>query len=448
MQSTAYVDQVLETVRKRNAGEPEFHQAVEEVLRSIEPVLDRRPEYLDARILDRLVEPERVISFRVTWQDDTGAIQVNRGFRVQFNSAIGPYKGGLRFHPTVYLGILKFLAFEQIFKNSLTTLPMGGGKGGSDFDPKGKSDAEVMRFCQSFMTELQRHIGADVDVPAGDIGVGGREIGYLFGQYKRLRNEFTGVLTGKGLGWGGSLIRPEATGYGCVYFCEEMLKTRGESFEGKRCLVSGSGNVAQYTVEKLNQLGAKVLTLSDSSGTVYDPEGIDSEKLAYVMELKNVRRGRIKEYAQEYGVQYLEGARPWQIPCDCAFPCATQNEISGADARALLDNGCYLVGEGANMPTTPEGVEAFLQAGILYAPGKAANAGGVAVSGLEMAQNSMHLSWTREEVDARLRDIMTSIHQAASEAAAEHGCPGNYVAGANIAGFVKVADAMLAQGVV
>jgi glutamate dehydrogenase (NADP+) len=448
VQSTAYVDQVLETVRKRNAGEPEFHQAVEEVLRSIEPVLDRRPEYLDARILDRLVEPERVISFRVTWQDDTGAIQVNRGFRVQFNSAIGPYKGGLRFHPTVYLGILKFLAFEQIFKNSLTTLPMGGGKGGSDFDPKGKSDAEVMRFCQSFMTELQRHIGADVDVPAGDIGVGGREIGYLFGQYKRLRNEFTGVLTGKGLGWGGSLIRPEATGYGCVYFCEEMLKTRGESFEGKRCLVSGSGNVAQYTVEKLNQLGAKVLTLSDSSGTVYDPEGIDSEKLAYVMELKNVRRGRIKEYAQEYGVQYLEGARPWQIPCDCAFPCATQNEISGADARALLDNGCYLVGEGANMPTTPEGVEAFLQAGILYAPGKAANAGGVAVSGLEMAQNSMHLSWTREEVDARLRDIMTSIHQAASEAAAEHGCPGNYVAGANIAGFVKVADAMLAQGVV
>ncbi|MDH7568572.1 MAG: NADP-specific glutamate dehydrogenase [Armatimonadota bacterium] len=448
MQSSVYVEQVLDVVKKRNAGEPEFHQAVEEVLRSIEPVLDRRPEYVDARILERLVEPERVIIFRVPWQDDTGAVQVNRGFRVQFNSAIGPYKGGLRFHPTVYLGILKFLAFEQIFKNALTTLPMGGGKGGSDFDPKGKSDGEVMRFCQSFMTELYRHIGADVDVPAGDIGVGGREIGFLFGQYKRLRNEFTGVLTGKGLGWGGSLIRPEATGYGCVYFCEEMLKTRGDTFEGKVCLVSGSGNVAQYTVEKLNQLGAKVVTLSDSGGTVYDPDGIGPEKLAYVMELKNVRRGRIREYAEEFKVQYLEGARPWHIPCDCAFPCATQNEITGEDARTLLRNGCYVIGEGANMPTTPEGVEAFVKAGVLYAPGKAANAGGVAVSGLEMAQNSMHLSWTREEVDARLRDIMSSIHRAAAEAAAEHGAPGNYVMGANIAGFVKVADAMLAQGIV
>ncbi len=449
MSSSVVVDQVLEVVKKRNPSEPEFLQAVIEVLRSITPVLDKHPEYVDARILDRIVEPERVIMFRVPWLDDSGRVQVNRGFRIQFSSAIGPYKGGLRFHPTVYLGILKFLAFEQIFKNSLTTLSMGGGKGGSDFDPKGKSDNEVMRFCQSFMTELQRHISEDIDVPAGDIGVGGREIGFLFGQYKRIRGEFTGVLTGKGLDWGGSLIRPEATGYGCVYFCEQMLKTRGETFEGKVCTVSGSGNVAQYTIEKLNQLGAKAVTLSDSSGTIYDKNGIDDEKLAYIMDLKNNRRGRIKEYAEKYkGVQYFENSNPWHIPCDCAFPSATQNEISGEDAKKLLDNGCYVVGEGANMPTTPEGVELFQKAKILYGPGKAANAGGVAVSGLEMSQNSMRLSWTREEVDNRLKLIMASIHDAAAKTAEEYGNPGDYVMGANIAGFVKVADAMLAQGVV
>jgi glutamate dehydrogenase (NADP+) len=443
------VNEVLDVVRKRNPGEPEFHQAVQEVLRSIAPVLDRHPEYVDARIAERLVEPERVIVFRVSWLDDAGRVQVNRGFRVQFSSAIGPYKGGLRFHPTVYLGILKFLGFEQVFKNSLTTLPMGGGKGGSDFDPKGKSDAEVMRFCQSFMTELYRHIGQDLDVPAGDIGVGGREIGYLFGQYKRIRGDFTGVLTGKGLAWGGSLIRPEATGYGCVYFCEEMLKTRGEGFTGKVCTVSGSGNVAQYTVQKLNQLGGKVVSLSDSDGTIHDKDGIDDEKLAWVMDLKNLRRGRIREYAERFkGARYLEGKRPWGIPCQCAFPSATQNEVSAEDAKTLVKSGCFVVGEGANMPTMPEGVEVFQAAKVLYGPGKAANAGGVAVSGLEMTQNSMRLSWSREEVDARLKRIMSSIHEASASTAREYGRAGDYVMGANIAGFVKVAEAMLAQGVV
>ena len=449
MNTTTYVDQVFETVKKRNPGEPEFLQAVTEVFRSIVPVLDRHPEYVDSRILDRLVEPERVVMFRIPWQDDQGRAQVNRGFRIQFSSAIGPYKGGIRFHPTVYLGILKFLAFEQVFKNSLTTLPMGGGKGGSDFDPKGKSDAEVMRFCQSFMTELCRHIGADTDVPAGDIGVGGREVGYMFGQFKRMRNEFTGVLTGKGLAWGGSLIRPEATGYGCVYFCEQMLKTRGEDFRGKTCLVSGSGNVAQFTVEKLNEYGAKCITLSDSEGTIYDKDGIDPEKLSWVMELKNNRRGRIREYATKFPkAEYFEGRRPWHIPAQCAFPSATQNEISGEDAQELVKNGCYVVGEGANMPTMPDGVEIFREAKILYGPGKAANAGGVATSGLEMAQNSMRISWTRQEVDQRLKMIMTSIHDVAHQTASEYGAPGDYVLGANIAGFVKVADAMLAQGLV
>jgi len=447
--TAAYVDEVLDTVKKRNPGEPEFLQAVTEVFQSLAPVMERHPEYAEARILERLVEPERVVMFRVPWQDDKGRFQVNRGFRIEFSSAIGPYKGGLRFHPSVYLGILKFLAFEQVLKNSLTTLPMGGGKGGSDFDPKGKSDAEVMRFCQSFMTELARHIGADTDVPAGDIGVGGREIGYLFGQYKRIRNEFTGVLTGKGLGWGGSLIRPEATGYGCVYFCEQMLKTRGENFQGKTCLVSGSGNVAQYTVEKLNQLGAKCITLSDSGGTIYDSDGIDAGKLAWVMDLKNNQRGRIKEYVRKFHhAEYLQGMKPWHIPAQCAFPSATQNEISGEDAKTLLANGVYVVGEGANMPTTPEGVDQFRAAKILYAPGKAANAGGVATSGLEMAQNSMRLSWDREEVDRRLKGIMTSIHNAAWETSKEYGVPGDYVTGANIAGFGKVADAMLAEGLV
>jgi len=444
-----YTDRIMELVTKRNWGEPEFHQAVKEVLDSLGPVLERHPKYEKNCILERLVEPERVIMFRVPWQDDKGNIQVNRGFRIEFNSAIGPYKGGLRFHPTVNLGILKFLAFEQILKNSLTTLPMGGGKGGSDFDPKGKSDSEVMRFCQSFMTELCRHIGPDTDVPAGDIGVGGREIGFLFGQYKRIRNEFTGVLTGKGLNWGGSLIRPEATGYGAVYFAEEMLKTRGDSIRGKICTVSGSGNVAQYTVEKVNQLGGKCVTLSDSNGMIYDPAGIDAEKLAWVMDLKNVRRGRIAEYAQKFkGVEYKEGARPWGVKCDCAFPSATQNEISGEEARTLVKNGCILVAEGANMPTDPDGVDVFLKAKILYGPGKAANAGGVACSGLEMSQNSQHTMWTREEVDQRLHDIMIAIHRNVAETAKEYGEPTNYVMGANIAGFVKVADAMLDQGLV
>jgi len=439
---------VYEQVQRRNTGEVEFLQAVKEVLDSLAPVLEKHPEYVDARILDRIVEPERQIMFRVPWQDDKGNVHVNRGLRFEFNSALGPYKGGLRFHPTVNASILKFLGFEQVFKNSLTTLPMGGGKGGSDFDPKGKSDNDVMRFCQSFMTELSRHIGPDTDVPAGDIGVGGREIGFMFGQYKRIRNEFTGVLTGKALNWGGSLIRPEATGYGCVYFAEEMLKTRGESFKGKVCTVSGSGNVAQYTVEKLNQLGAKVVSLSDSSGSIHDPDGIDDEKLAFVMDLKNVRRGRIKEYADKYGVEYLEGKRPWGIKCDCAFPSATQNEISDDDAKTLLANGCTLVAEGANMPSTPEAIEQFIDKKIMYGPGKAANAGGVATSGLEMSQNSIRLSWTREEVDERLHNIMIAIHKQAYDAAEEYGQPSNLVMGANIAGFVKVADAMLDQGIV
>jgi glutamate dehydrogenase (NADP+) len=442
------INAVYEQVQKRNAGESEFLQAVKEVLESLGPVLERHPEYVDAKIVERIVEPERQIMFRVPWQDDKGNVQVNRGFRFEFNSALGPYKGGLRFHPTVTASILKFLGFEQIFKNALTTLPMGGGKGGSDFDPKGKSDNEVMRFCQSFMTELYRHIGPDTDVPAGDIGVGGREIGFMFGQYKRLRNEFTGVLTGKALNWGGSLIRPEATGYGCVYFAEEMLKSRNESFEGKVCTVSGSGNVAQYTVEKLTHLGAKAVSLSDSNGTIYDPDGIDAEKLAYVIELKNVRRGRIKEYADKFGVEYREGKRPWDIKCDCAFPSATQNEIDDEDAKTLLKNGCTLVAEGANMPSTPEAIDQFLAKKILYGPGKAANAGGVATSGLEMSQNSLRLSWTREEVDERLQNIMIAIHQQSYDAAEEYGQPGNLVMGANIAGFTKVADAMLDQGIV
>lgn len=446
----SYVNDVLEIVKKRNTNEPEFLQAVTEVLESIEPVVERHKKYQDGRILERIVEPERQIIFRVPWIDDKGNVQVNRGFRVEFNSAIGPYKGGLRFHPSVNLGILKFLGFEQVFKNSLTTLPMGGGKGGSDFDPKGKSDNEVMRFCQSFMTELCKYIGPDTDVPAGDIGVGGREIGFMFGQYKRIRNEFTGVLTGKGLNWGGSLIRPEATGYGCVYFAEEMLKTKKDSMKGKVCLVSGSGNVAQYTVEKVNQLGGKCITLSDSNGTIVDKEGITPEKLAFVMELKNVKRGRIKEYADKYKCEYYEGKSVWDLglKCDCAFPSATQNEINGEQAKKLLDAGCKLVAEGANMPSTPDAVNIYLEKKILYGPAKAANAGGVATSGLEMSQNSLRLSWTREEVDQRLHNIMIAIHNQCVKAADEYGQPGNYVMGANIAGFVKVADAMLDQGIV
>ena len=448
MKGSEAIQAVYKQVLQRNPGEPEFQQAVKEVLDSLGPVLDKHPEYIEANILERIVEPERQIMFRVPWQDDKGNCQVNRGFRFEFNSALGPYKGGLRLHPTVCASILKFLGFEQVFKNSLTTLSMGGGKGGSDFDPKGKSDGEVMHFCQSFMTELQRHIGPDTDVPAGDIGVGGREIGFMFGQYKRIRNEFTGILTGKALNWGGSLIRPEATGYGCVYFAEEMLKSRGESFEGRICTVSGSGNVAQYTIEKLNQLGAKAVTLSDSSGTIHDPEGIDAEKLAFVMELKNIKRGRIKEYADKYGAEYIEGKRPWAIKCDCAFPSATQNEIDDNDAKTLLKNGCMLVSEGANMPSTPEATEQFVANKILYGPGKAANAGGVAVSGLEMSQNSMRTSWTHEVVDERLAGIMKAIHTQAYEASEEYGQKGNLVMGANIAGFEKVADAMLDQGFV
>ncbi len=444
----AYIDDILTSVKKRNPAEIEFHQAVDEVLTSLEPVVEQHPEYKDAKIIERLVEPERVIMFRVPWVDDRGEYQVNRGFRVQFSSALGPYKGGLRFHPTVNLGIMKFLAFEQVFKNSLTTLQIGGGKGGSDFEPKGKSDDEVMRFCQSFMTELYRHIGSDTDVPAGDIGVGAREIGFLFGQHKRITNTFTGILTGKALNWGGSLIRPEATGYGAVYFAEEMLATRGETLEGKTCVVSGSGNVAQYTIEKLNALGAKVVTLSDSNGFVYDPDGIDGDKLSFVQELKNVRRGRIEEYAKEFNVEYKTGARPWSVPCDCAFPSATQNEIDLDDAKTLVKNGCSVVAEGANMPTVPEGVDVFIDAKILYGPGKAANAGGVATSGLEMSQNAMRLSWTADEVDRRLHEIMKKIHATTAEAAERFGMKGNYVAGANIAGFVKVADAMLDQGLV
>ena len=442
------VQEILDTVHKRNTHEPEFLQAVTEVLESIEPAVQRHKKYREGKILERLVEPERMIQFRVPWIDDAGQIQVNRGYRVQMNSAIGPYKGGLRFHPTVNASILKFLAFEQVFKNSLTTLPMGGGKGGADFDPKEKSDNEVMHFCQSFMTELFRHVGPDTDVPAGDIGVGGREIGYLFGQYKRLANEFTGVLTGKSLNWGGSLIRPQATGYGAVYFAEEMLKTRSEGLEGRTCSVSGSGNAAQYTVSKLNQVGAKVLTMSDSGGYIYDKDGVTDEKLSWVMQLKNERRGRIKEYAAQFKATYVDGKKPWSVPCECAFPCATQNEISGEDAKVLLANGCFLVSEAANMPTAPEGVDLFLKNKILYGPGKAANAGGVAVSGLEMAQNSMRLPWPRAEVDQRLRQIMATIHKNAWTTAAEYDQPGNLVIGANIAGFVKVADAMLDQGVV
>ncbi|MDL2286831.1 NADP-specific glutamate dehydrogenase [Desulfococcaceae bacterium OttesenSCG-928-F15] len=443
-----YVQEVLARVKARDPHMPEFLQAVEEVLESIAPVVDARPELKKHAILERITEPERVIMFRVPWVNDQGEVCVNRGFRVQFNSAIGPYKGGLRFHPTVNLSILKFLGFEQVFKNSLTTLPMGGGKGGSDFNPKGKSDGEVMRFCQSFMTELFRHIGADTDVPAGDIGVGGREIGFMFGQYKRLQNAFTGVLTGKGLGWGGSLIRPEATGYGCVYFAENMLNQVGDDFKGKVCLVSGSGNVAQYTVEKLLQLGAKPVTLSDSSGFIHDPDGIDAEKLAYVMDLKNVQRGRISEYVKKYPKAVFAEGRPWGIRGDCAFPGATQNEISGEDAKTLVANGCKLVAEGSNMPSTPEAIEVFIANKVLYAPGKAANAGGVATSGLEMSQNSIRLAWTREEVDARLKGIMKSIHDNSWEAAKAFGHEGNYMMGANIAGFLKVADAMIDQGIV
>ncbi len=441
------VKEFMEKLIAKNIGEIEFHQAVQEVVECILPFIENNPKYQKNRILERLVEPERVIMFRVPWLDDKGEIQINRGFRIEMNSAIGPYKGGLRFHPTVNLGILKFLAFEQVFKNSLTTLPMGGGKGGSDFDPKGKSDNEVMKFCQSFMTELFRHIGPDTDVPAGDIGVGGREIGYLFGQYKRLRNEFSGILTGKGLNWGGSLIRPEATGYGCVYFTEAMLKAKDKSIKGKICTVSGSGNVAQYTVEKVNQLGGKCVTLSDSNGTVYDPDGIDEKKLQYVMELKNIKRGRIKEYANKYKCKYLEGKRPWNIECVVAFPSATQNEIDEADAKTLVKNGCIAVGEGANMPTTPEGIKVFQDAKICYGPGKAANAGGVATSGLEMSQNSQRLSWSREEVDNKLHSIMLAIH----DQCARYGKDGDYidyVKGANIGGFVKVADAMIEQGLV
>src|SRR5213595_382907 len=443
-----YVAELMGEVKAKNPAEPEFHQAVQEVIDSLTVVLEQHPEYRHEKILQRIVEPERVIMFRVPWRDDRGNLHVNRGFRIQMNSAIGPYKGGLRFHPSVNLSILKFLAFEQVFKNSLTTLPMGGGKGGADFDPKGKSDNEVMRFCQSFMSELFRHVGPDTDIPAGDIGVGLREIGYLFGQYKRLANEFTGVLTGKARNWGGSLIRPQATGYGAVYFAEEMLKTRGESLEGKVCTVSGSGNAAQYTVQKLNRVGAKVVTMSDSSGFIHDKNGITEEKLGFIMHLKNVRRRRIKEYADRSGVTYVDGQRPWGVKCDCAFPCATQNEITKDDAAKLLDNGCYLVSEAANMPSVPAAVDLFLEKKILYGPGKAANAGGVATSGLEMSQNSMRLPWPREEVDSRLRHIMTTIHKNAWNTAAEYGQPGNLLIGANIAGFVKVADAMLDQGVV
>lgn len=452
---TEYAKNLIDEVKAKNPAEPEFHQAVSEVVESLDLVLDQYPEYQHAKILERMVEPERVIMFRVPWLDDQGNTQVNRGFRIEMNSAIGPYKGGLRFHPSVNLGILKFLAFEQVFKNSLTTLPMGGGKGGSDFDPKGKSDTEVMRFCQSFMTELFRHIGQNTDVPAGDIGVGAREIGYLFGQYKRIRNEFVGVLTGKALNWGGSLIRPEATGYGAVYFAVEMLNTKKETLEGKTCLVSGSGNVSQYTTEKILHFGGKVITLSDSNGYILDEEGINKEKLAFIMDLKNIRRGRIKEYTEKYtNAVYtpldasLDHNPLWNHKADCAFPSATQNEINEKDAQNLINNSIYVVSEGANMPTTIDGVKIFIDKGILYGPGKAANAGGVAVSGLEMSQNSERLSWTREEVDNRLQMIMKSIHKTCVDTAEKFGTPGNYVNGANIGGFLKVADSMMDQGVV
>jgi len=441
------IDAFMASVATKDAHEQVFIQAVQEVAEAIIPFIENHPKYNSSKLLERMVEPERTIIFRVPWIDDQGNTQVNRGFRVEFNSAIGPYKGGLRFHPSVNLGILKFLGFEQVFKNSLTTLPMGGGKGGSDFNPKGKSDNEVMRFCQSFMTELCRHIGPNTDVPAGDIGVGGREIGYLFGQYKRIRNEFTGVLTGKGINWGGSLIRPEATGYGTVYFAQNMLATKNNSFEGKTVCISGSGNVAQYACEKATELGAKVVTLSDSSGFIYDKDGIDAKKLAFLMELKNVRRGRIKEYANHFNCEYFEDQRPWSIACDIALPCATQNELDGHDAKTLIANGCLCISEGANMPSTPEAIESFHQAKLLFAPGKASNAGGVATSGLEMSQNSIRMNWTREEVDAKLFKIMNDIH----ESCVKYGQEGDYVdyvKGANIAGFVKVADAMLDQGIV
>jgi len=442
------IDAFVASVAQRNPNEPEFIQAVQEVAETVIPFIENNKKYQGQMLLERMVEAERIITFRVCWTDDAGKTQVNRGYRIQMNSAIGPYKGGLRFHPSVNLSILKFLAFEQTFKNSLTTLPMGGGKGGSDFDPKGKSDNEVMRFCQAFMTELSKHIGADTDVPAGDIGVGGREVGYMFGQYKRLRNEFTGVLTGKGIPFGGSLIRPEATGYGCVYFAESMLGTKGDSFKGKAVAISGSGNVAQYAAEKVTELGGKVVTLSDSSGYIYDVDGIDAEKLAHVMEIKNEMRARISEYTKKYpNAKFVEGKRPWEVKCDVALPCATQNELNGDEAKMLVSNGCICVAEGANMPSTPEAVTEFLKARILFAPGKASNAGGVATSGLEMSQNSLRLSWSREEVDQRLKGIMLNIHSAC----VQYGKEGDfidYVKGANIAGFVKVADAMLAQGVV
>ncbi|MGC8864307.1 MAG: NADP-specific glutamate dehydrogenase [Bacteroidales bacterium] len=442
------LQEFMAKIKAKNPNEPEFHQAVYEVAESLIPFIEENPQYKHAKILERIAEPERVILFRVPWVDDKGEIQINKGYRIEMNSAIGPYKGGLRFHPTVNLSVLKFLAFEQVFKNSLTTLPMGGGKGGSDFDPKGKSEMEIMRFCQSFMTELSRHIGPDTDVPAGDIGVGGREIGYMFGQYKRLRNEFTGVLTGKGIEWGGSLIRPEATGYGAVFFAQEMLKTRGMDFKGKVVAISGSGNVAQYACEKATQLGARVVTLSDSNGTIYDPHGIDAEKLAWVMHLKNVKRGRISEYVKKWGGEYFEGQRPWFVKCDIALPCATQNEVNGDEARTLVKNGCICVAEGANMPSTPEAIEVYLGNKILYGPGKAANAGGVATSGLEMTQNSIRLSWSRERVEEELHNIMINIHKTCIKYGTEPDGFINYVKGANIGGFVKVADAMLAQGVV
>jgi glutamate dehydrogenase (NADP+) len=451
---SSYVDEFMAWIKTKNPAEPEFHQAVKEVVESVELVLEKHPEYRKAKIMERIAEPERVIMFRVPWVDDQGGYHVNRGFRIEMNSAIGPYKGGLRFHPSVNLGILKFLAYEQVFKNSLTSLPMGGGKGGSDFDPKGKSDDEVMRFCQNFMMELFRHLGPNTDIPAGDIGVGGREIGFLFGTYKKIRDEFTGVLTGKGINWGGSLIRPEATGYGAVYFASEMLATRGETLKGKTCLVSGSGNVAQYATEKVLDLGGKVVTISDSSGYVYDPDGIDREKLAWIMDLKNVRRGRIKEYIDKYSSATYTPVDPsmdhnplWDHKADCAFPSATQNEIDGKDAQNMVSNGVYVVSEGANMPTTPEGIDIFLDKGVLYGLGKAANAGGVAVSGLEMSQNSMRYAWSREEVDNKLHGIMKSIHKACVEAAEQYGRQGNYIVGANIAGFIKVANAMLDQGI-
>ena len=450
-----YVSEFMSELVAKNPGEPEFHQAAMEVAESLAPVLERHPEYRKMKILERISEPERVIMFRVPWVDDAGEIQINKGYRIEMNSAIGPYKGGLRLHPTVYLGLLKFLAFEQVFKNSLTTLPMGGGKGGSNFDPKGKSDMEVMRFCQAFMTELQRHIGQFTDVPAGDIGVGGREIGFMFGQYKKVKNEFVGVLTGKGLEWGGSLVRPEATGYGAVYFAAEMLGTRSETLAGKTCLVSGSGNVAQYTIEKILDLGGKPVSVSDSAGFIYDEAGFDREKLAFLLELKNVKRGRVSEIAERFPTAVYTPVDPaadhnplWDIKAQCAFPSAVQNEINAKDAANLLKNGVYVVSEGANMPTVPAGVEQFIKAGILYGPGKAANAGGVATSGLEQSQNSLRLSWSREEVDSRLHGIMKSIHKQCVDAADAYGTPGNYVNGANIAGFLKVANAMMAQGIV